>query len=334
MCNDQLIMTKKEELSQLYQLYLNNQCSAAELQRFFELIKADQNDPELLNLMSDTWEQTPESPEQGLIPDFLPAHTQQMNPSPVRISYGLRKIAAAAAILLLIGGIYFYRSGIRQMFNPAKQLEISSLNGQRKQLVLADGTRVWLSPYSKLHYPDRFNGSQRMVSLEGEAFFEVTSDAANPFIIQSGMVSTTVLGTSFNISAYSTQPNIQVTLVNGKVAVALEKQDHSQTILTANQQATINRTTATIHKTDFPQAATFIDRRAGFFDYKGSTFNEVINNLGTQYQQTIRLGADLDKKMFYGQLNMNLPLEQVLDKLCTVMEVSWKKDGGQYVIQK
>ncbi|KIO76644.1 hypothetical protein TH53_13960 [Pedobacter lusitanus] len=327
-------MNEKEELKLLYHLYLTNQCSPAEMERFFQLIKDNEHDEEMTSLMSVTWDQTEAKPETGLIPPFFSQDTIQVRPMLTRrISYGFRHFAAAAAILLVLGGTYLYRNRISQVFNPVHQTEVFSKTAERKQLLLADGTKVWLSPESKLSYPDRFNGSKRIVSLDGEAFFEVTHDADHPFIIQSGLVNTTVLGTSFNVSAYKNQPDINVTLVTGKVAVTLKNTNHEQPVMiTANQRITVSRSTEKITKTDFPDAADFLNRRLGLFDYKGSIFSDVVTDLELQYHLQITLAPDLAQSRFYGQLDMTLPVEQCLDKLSMVMEVNWKKERGRYVI--
>ena len=174
-----------------------------------------------------------------------------------------------------------------------------------------------------------------MIALEGEAFFEVAPDASHPFIIQSGQVSTRVLGTSFNISAYQQNPDISVTLVTGKVAVALQKENSlAEEVITANQQVTVNKVAGKITKANFPNAGDYLNRRFGRFDYKGTALSEVVKDLELQYQIQIQLSPELSNSLFYGNLDMTKPNTQTLNKLCTVMEATWKKDGGRYVIVK
>lgn len=324
-------MEEKEELKRLYQLYLTNQCSAAELEHFFVLIKNSKEDETILGLMSASWDRTEHIPETGLIPDFLPAKEIKLPPTR-RIRYGFWPVAAAAAILLIITGLFFFRTNVWETISPVHQVEILSAQSERKQLQLSDGTKVWLSPNSKLTYPDQFSGEQRLVSLDGEAFFEVAHNASHPFIIQSGQVKTKVLGTSFSVSAYTQHPNIDVTLVTGKVAVALN--NIKEVMITANQRVTVNKAEGKISKTDYPNAGDYLNRRLGLFDYKGSPLAEVVKDLELQYQIKIQLSPELNNSMFYGNLDMTKTITQTLNKLSTVMEANWKKDGGQYVILK
>lgn len=328
-------MKEKGQLNTLYQLYLQNRCTADELEQFFRLLRK-KKDIEMLDLMSATWEQTQTIPESGLIPDFLQQEAIQVKLRPSHISnFSMYKIIAVAALLIIVSGLYFYQSQITQLFQSSAQLETFSTNNVRKQLRLADGTRVWLSPNSKLDYPNRFSGDERQVNLDGEAFFEVTHDAKHPFIIKSGRLSTTVLGTSFNVMAYTQQHTINVTLVTGKVAVALQGQNNTQRdTIVANQRVVIDKTTSRIVKEDFPNAAAFLDKRLGLYEYGGAALQEVVSDLETQYNIKIRVEPEITGRHFYGNLNMTEAVAHSLDKLCTVMEFTWKKQGGEYVILK
>lgn len=336
-------MEEKEELTYLYQRYLNNRCTAEELNRFFTLINEGKEEENLVQLLSATWDQTPLVPETGLIPDFLPLESEQKMAAistpmtvPISKSYPMfRSIAAIAAMLLLVSGIYFYRTELLNSITGGPEMEIASASNSRQQLQLPDGTKVWLSPHSKLTYPATFKGENRLVNLDGEAFFEVSHDTNHPFIIRSGKVTTLVLGTSFSLSAYPNEEDVNVTLLSGKVAVSLDAAGTTtKAIITANQRVTVNKTQEKISTINFPDAQDFLERRLGFFDYKGAALSEVLEDLELQYQVQIKLSPELQKHRFYGHLNMNTPITQTLQKLCTVMETEWKKDGGQYVITK
>jgi len=287
-------------------------------------------------LLSETWDQTDATPEEGLIPPFLQPEPKQVKLDAGHIKYyGLKKWIGVAALLIALTGLYFYHANISNLFNPVTKYELSHTSTERKQLELADGTQVWLSPNSKLSYPAKFDGNERQVTLDGEAFFEVAHDAKHPFIIKSGDLNTTVLGTSFNVTAYTNQHTINVTLVTGKVAVALNgKNDTKRDTITANQRLIIDKKALSISKVNYPDAAAFLNKRLGLYDYKGTALQEVIKDLENQYNIQIDLDTDLNTKTFYGSLDMTNLLNDTLNKLCTVMETKWEKDGGKYVIIK
>lgn len=122
----------------------------------------------------------------------------------------------AASLLLLVAagyGIWYYAGPGPTAATHTR----ASKPGAIEKVMLADGTLVWLKPGSRLTYPDRFAGAMREVSLEGEALFEVAKDAAHPFLIHCGELTTAVLGTSFNIR--STPERTEIFVLTGKVSV-------------------------------------------------------------------------------------------------------------------
>lgn len=116
-----------------------------------------------------------------------------------------------------------YHSALAQSAEAENiKMEIHKLSiprGETFKVILADGTEVLLNSDSRLTYPSAFKGQERVVSLEGEAYFKVTKDAHHPFIVKSGNMRIRVLGTEFNISGYS-PADTRVTLIEGKVAVS------------------------------------------------------------------------------------------------------------------
>ena len=117
-------------------------------------------------------------------------------------------------------------------------MEKATQKGQRATITLMDGTKVYLNANSKISFPEQFSADKREVKLEGEAFFEVARDVKKPFIIQSGELITTVLGTSFNIRSFANEPQA-VSVATGKVKVnASDNNGHTEELfLTPNQQA-------------------------------------------------------------------------------------------------
>jgi ferric-dicitrate binding protein FerR (iron transport regulator) len=121
-------------------------------------------------------------------------------------------LAKIAASLLLLIAAWFY---LPRLF-VSEQLSMQTHTGEQRLVVLPDSTHVWLNAGSTLRYPETFADSRRLVSLEGEAFFDVTKDPARPFIIQTASTETKVLGTSFNVRALQDKP-VTVTVATGKV---------------------------------------------------------------------------------------------------------------------
>nr|WP_228084940.1 FecR family protein [Mucilaginibacter sp. JRF] len=129
-------------------------------------------------------------------------------------------IAGLTAIL----GFYIYKTTTLTGKASVTFTTVTVEPGQMKSVALADGSKIWLNSGSKLKYPTVFNASEREVELlEGEAFFDVKHDDKKPFIVHSKGLVTQVLGTSFNVKAYSYQSSIQVSVATGKVGVLYNK---------------------------------------------------------------------------------------------------------------
>ncbi len=156
-----------------------------------------------------------------------------------------RTVYAIAASLLIFIGVFAYFSA-EQKQEPDKPLVMEKVifNNTKvvKEINLADGSTVHLTPQSRLTFPTAFDKLQRMVSLDGEAFFEISRDTLRPFIVNTNEVLTKVLGTSFTVSAFKNDKNITVSVRTGKVSVTPKlgagntKELPRETILTPNQK--------------------------------------------------------------------------------------------------
>lgn len=163
------------------------------------------------------------------------------------------RIAASIIILLSIGYLVFNHF---DRTPDIQYLTRTTGRGQRTTVTLNDGSVVQLNSESSVTFPEKFEGKSRTVTLTGEAFFEVAKDPDKPFLIQSGDLTTTVLGTSFNIQAYPENDHMEVTVATGKVCVETSSghtgsnEDKDRSILTPNQQAFYNKTSKTLEKRD------------------------------------------------------------------------------------
>ncbi|MFN8208178.1 MAG: FecR domain-containing protein [Bacteroidales bacterium] len=128
------------------------------------------------------------------------------------------RLAAAAVLLAVVAGFAYWLVSGRN--NPEPALLTASSMGFVKTIDLPDGTRVWLNRESTLSYPEKFGSDSRMVTLTGEAFFDVTPDTQKPFLITTGIAQVRVVGTSFNVKSYPSMEATQVTVTSGKVKLS------------------------------------------------------------------------------------------------------------------
>ncbi|MCD2425687.1 FecR domain-containing protein [Niabella pedocola] len=184
--------------------------------------------------------------------------------------------------------------------------------GRKYQLTLADGTRVWLNAASSIRFPTAFTGADRSVSITGEAYFEVTKDAAKPFHVKVNNMEVEVLGTHFNINAYGDEPVIKTTLLEGSVKVT--KGAGSQ-LLKPGQQAQLNQNDQLKLITDVDTGYEMAWKN-NEFSFKYTDLKTVMRQLARWYDLDIAYadGAPVEKR-FSGTLPMDAMASQVLNVL-------------------
>lgn len=136
----------------------------------------------------------------------------------------LRRTASAAAVVLFAAGLWCGLPQLRRpdrptVGMPAERVEFSVSFGSRASTTLPDGSRIRLNAGSRISYAPDFNRSSREVRLEGEAYFDVRTDPAKPFVVQARDLSIVATGTAFNVSAYEEDPAVTTTLVRGAVTI-------------------------------------------------------------------------------------------------------------------
>jgi len=244
----------KSEFQDLLAKYLDGKCNAEEeklLIKFYDSFQEETTWPEKLGVK--------ETFESHLLADINKhINSAEKSQSNKRFRMSPAFMIAASIILILSIGSFLTFLISDQNVNQIAIIEKNTQKGQKSTLVLSDGTQIRLNSGSQLVFPEKFEGNVREVVLIGEAFFDVAKDASKPFIIKTGELTTTVLGTSFNIKAFP-EENIEVTVATGKVKVERyynnrrastngEKPDSSKLILTPNQQVNYDLSSGTLEK--------------------------------------------------------------------------------------
>ncbi len=153
-------------------------------------------------------------------------------------------------------------------------------SGGEYRLVLADHTVVYMNSESRLKYPVVFTGKNRMVELEGEAYFDVSKDEEHPFVVRTEQLDVTVLGTGFNVMAYKRDSRTEVTLVKGKVDV---KSGEINEILTPCRQFVMNNENRE-YEVKTVNVATYVDWKDGVLNFDGMPLEELGDKLGRWYE--------------------------------------------------
>ncbi|MFC3198196.1 FecR family protein [Parapedobacter deserti] len=189
---------------------------------------------------------------------------------------------------------------------------LTTPKGGTYRITFADSTIVWLNAASTLTYPLAFDGAERVVELTGEAYFDVQSQRT-PFIVKSKNQSIAVLGTQFNVSAYPDDNQTQTTLVRGRVQVSTVGNAASLQ-LHSGEQSSLTGTTLTKATVD---VLPFVAWKEGLFSFNGTELKVVMNQLSRWYDIEVVFEGDIPTTHYFGDINRQDPLSNVLDLLET-----------------
>ncbi|HWK06729.1 MAG TPA: FecR domain-containing protein [Puia sp.] len=193
--------------------------------------------------------------------------------------------------------------------------------GHQFQLVLPDGTKVWLNAASSLRYPTVFAGAERRVEITGEAYFEVAHNAAKPFIVKKGESETKVLGTHFNINAYDEESSLNITLLEGSVQVT---KGNNSTIIKPGQQAQVGKS---IHVADDVDLEEVVAWKDGKFQFgETADIKTVMRQIANWYDVDVEYKGIITNHIG-GTMSRNVNLSLVLKMLETTGVVRFSVDG-------
>lgn len=314
-------MENPDDLKVIFSRYLKQECTPEEIQTLLNYFRQENTDhlgqlvQAELEKPLDEMDEMPYRPVYDRVERNLQAYLGQEQPDVLvmepKRSY--KWIYAVAASVALFTMAYLNWTQLVNFVDPVKQQMAATAFGERRQLTLTDGTQVWLSPGSTLRYPDKFRGETREIKVAGEAYLEVAHDAKHPFIVHTAKLDTRVLGTSFDVQAYSDQPDVKVTLLTGKVRVTAS--NHKVVEITPDQQATFNPANGELLKADYPDAGTFLDRRDGILKYRGTPLAIVIKDIQRTFNVIIKLDERMKYCAYVGTFKPTDRIETVMKKL-------------------
>ncbi len=235
-----------------------------------------------------------------------------------KISSWVTQIAATLLLMVATGaGIYFYT--VRKM--AVSDMIVRVEKGQKANVTLPDGSEVWVNSDSKLSYGSRFNTKERVLQLEGEAYFEVSPDKNRPFIVETGDISVQALGTSFDVKNYKEEANVSTVLMTGKVQVKSKK---GCVILQPNEKAVFDKTTGAMRKTNVGNAPDYVDWKYNLLSFQAETFGNIACTLERYYNTRIVFESEsLKKYRFTGSIG-NTSLESILQILSLTSPLTYE----------
>jgi hypothetical protein len=210
--------------------------------------------------------------------------------------------------------------------------------GKKSELLLADGTKVWLNAGSRLAFPTKFTKKTREVYLEGEAYFEVTKNEAQPFIVNVEQINIRVLGTHFNVSAYPTNESVETVLLEGSVALSNETKfglTNNEKILKPNQKAQFNKADKILTVVDEPDAISYKAWTEGWLPFHRESLQSVFAKLERYYNVDIKTPENFPAaELITGKLDLKESLNDVLLALSDVANIDFRIADDKIYIDK
>lgn len=273
-----------------------------------------------------------------------------------KVTYYIKRLAVAASVLLAITLVWYMiqkpaetkgmASGWHKRRTPEQKTKVNgSTNSQT--FYLGDGSKIELMPGSSLSYPDTFMTDKRLVTLTGEAIFYVAKNAVMPFVVNSGSISTTALGTIFKVKSRQTSKHIEVSLMEGRVVVKSLRagSPFKDIYLKPGETVTYNKAretgaiaaTSDPHKptTPLPSTSKISDVRTPSYLFQNEPLAKVFDRFSTMYHLTISYDkTELKDMTFTARLKKEDRPESILQSIALLNDLKIEKTNEGYSVKK
>ena len=241
--------------------------------------------------------------------------------------FSFLRIAATVVVLLGVG--WLINTQLLNADSTTVAQEYIIEKGKMERIELSDGTIVHLNSDSKLAVFKGFNDNNRRVQLIGEAYFEVAKDKTKPFLIATENVTTRVVGTAFNISAYPEDPAIEINVTEGIVEFS---DSDEQLRLTAEKAAIFNKKEGVIAESKFEINET--NWMGGELIFKNKSLAEILKSLERKFDVNIKDQSNSSERMLTEMIEQNDTPEDVFNRLAKSANLTWKKEGNSFVFKE
>ena len=247
------------------------------------------------------------------------------------LANGLLTMQQGTKVLLNNGQLTYQADGTNAMTGAYNT--INTPRGRQFRVTLPDGSKVWLNAASSISYPTAFTGRQRKVEVKGEAYFEVTENPSMPFIVKANDVQVQVLGTYFNINAYTDEEAIKTTLLEGAVKVT---KDAATALLNPGQQAAVSNSPSKSNQSpsilvQVADTTQVVAWKNGVFNFQNVTLEKMMRKLARWYDIEVAYEKGIPDIAFEGEVNRQNELADVLHIL-EHMGVHFRLEGRRLTV--
>ena len=240
---------------------------------------------------------------------------------------GALAVQGNVKLVKLPGGEIAYQKNSGEISEKIEYNTLSNPRGSKIiNMVLADGSKVWLNAGSALTYPIAFVGNERRVSVTGEAYFEVAHDISKPFMVNNGSMNIQVLGTHFNVNAFEDDgQDVEVTLLEGSVKI---NKGNATGFLKPGQQARVNTKVKIVNDVDLDIVMAW---KNGYFQFDNASLQNVLRQVSRWYDVDVVYKGNNQPREFVGEIQKDLSLSEML-KILEKNKVQFKIEGRKLVV--
>lgn len=310
--------------------FLSGECTEQERQAIDRWLEADPENSAYFKELSTLWNSSGSSgafQTEWLKEDWTKVQSR-IDALPIKAPNKVAKqrtlvytLARLAAVIVLGIGIYFFA---RQLSSGAAIQETIASAGM-KTLTLPDGSKVSLNANAKLIHPETFDTETREVTLEGEAFFEITPDAKKPFLIRTNNVTTEVVGTSFSVNSNTNR--VVVTVVTGKVMLYEDR--HSAIAMIAGEQGIYGDK---VLEKRINTNLNFLAWKTGILTFQNTPLTKVVDDLNRHYHQQIRIADTLEHCTLTSTFQ-HQTLEEILRELQVLFSIEIDRSNDTIILK-
>jgi transmembrane sensor len=299
-------------ISEIIHRYFNQRHAAETESEIQKWLISKQHEEQKKEVLFDIWKNIKSNPNAEVYRS-LDVVQQKLNMKRSRKMLWQNPFLKVAAVLLP----FIFVASLYLFYNNYGTVEITTAQGEQKEITLPDSSVVWLNACSKITYSKKFRADKREITLLGEAFFSVKKDASRRFVVTTKDMTVTVFGTQFNVKCYPEDIIASTTLKSGKVEVALDSKDY---ILKPDQELVYNRQ----EKNSVIQDATesSMSWREGILNFSNMTLPEMVKSIERQYRINFKYNP-----MDYSNDNYSVKFSKK-DSIEDIMQVLQDVVGG------
>ncbi|MDR2564083.1 MAG: DUF4974 domain-containing protein [Prevotellaceae bacterium] len=324
----------------LLEKFLSKQANAEEISRLKELLGQTETEDALSFYYEQKWKQASsvlDSKTDEQMWNYLKRHIAHDKHVVAKHPLWKKLLRVAVAVLIPITfawmGYHFSeneKSGNKSITTSSSvPVSIGTGAGHKTELRLPDGTLVWLNSASSLQYDDSYNQKERIVCLQGEAYFEVGKDTTRPFIVRAGSLSVEAVGTGFNVKAYPDDNYIVTTLMEGGLRVSDSCRSE---LLSPNERLTFRKIERSFTKDVLLDAEQGVSWRDNQLVFLQESMEDIAKTLERMYGVQIHFASDNLKNIRFSGKIKNTNLDRVLQMIAFASPIDYVLDGDSAII--